>query len=186
MSMNKNHISYADTGRFSKIIIDYLSNKETLNPFYDQFFSTKNLKIQAEKKIKVFSDSNRKILVESLNAQYKNHEISKSVKKNLKLLGKKNSVTVTTGHQLSLMTGPLYFIVKIISTINLVEKLNSLYKEINFIPVFWMASEDHDFDEISLFNYKSEKIKWKTNQSGAVGKMNLNELEKSLDYFEKN
>ena len=118
MSMNKNHISYADTGRFSKIIIDYLSNKETLNPFYDQFFSTKNLKIQAEKKIKIFSDSNRKILVESLNAQYKNHEISESVKKNLELLGKKNSVTVTTGHQLSLMTGPLYFIVKIISTIN--------------------------------------------------------------------
>ena len=185
MLIKKNHISYADTGRFSKIIIDYLSNKETLNPFYDEFYSTNNLKIQAEKKIKLFSDSNRKILAESLNAQYKNIEISKSVKKNLELLGKNNSVTVTTGHQLSLMTGPLYFIVKIISTINLVEKLNSLYKEINFIPVYWMASEDHDFDEISSFNYKSKKIKWETNQSGAVGKMNLNELEKSFDYFEK-
>jgi len=185
MSMKKKHISYSDTGRFSKIIIDYLSKEQTLDPFYSKSLSTNNLKIQAQKKIKLFSDLNRKILIKNLNTQYKNVKTSKAVKKNLDLLSKKNSVTVTTGHQLSLMTGPLYFILKIISTINIVEKLNSLYKEINFIPIYWMASEDHDFEEIRSFNYKSKKIKWETNQVGAVGKIKLNELELSLNYFEK-
>tara|TARA_B100001250_G_scaffold265290_1_gene228784 strand:+ start:418 stop:2028 length:1611 start_codon:yes stop_codon:yes gene_type:complete len=185
MSINKKQISYTDTGRFSKIITDYLSKEKTLEPFYNKSLSIKNLKNQAQNKINVFSDSNRNILVESLYAQYKNLQTSVAVKKNLDLLSKKNSVTVTTGHQLNLMTGPLYFVIKIISTINIVEKLNSLNRETNFIPVYWMASEDHDFDEISSFNYKSNKIKWQTNQTGSVGKMNLNELEPVLEYFKK-
>ena len=95
-------------------IIDYLSKEQTLDPFYSKSLSTNNLKIQAKKKIKAFSGLNRKILVKNLKTQYKNVQISSAVKKNLDLLSKKNSVTVTTGHQLSLMTGPLYFIIKII------------------------------------------------------------------------
>ena len=172
MSIKKKQISYSDTDRFSKIIIDYLSKKESLKPFYNKFLSIQNLQNQAQNKVKLFSESNRKALVNTLNAQYKNFETTSAVKENLEKLSKKNSVTVTTGHQLNLMTGPLYFIIKIISTINIVEKLNSLNKEINFIPVYWMASEDHDFDEISSFNYKSDKINWQTNQTGPVGKMN--------------
>ena len=185
MSIKKKHIAYSDTGKFSEIIIDYLSKKESLEPFYNKLLSIQNLKDEAQNKVKLFSDSNRKKLVNSLNAQYKNLEITSAVKENLEKLSKKNSVTVTTGHQLNLMTGPLYFIIKIISTIKIVEKLNSLNKKINFIPVYWMASEDHDFDEISYFNYKSNKIKWKTNQKGSVGKMNLDELKPVLDFFEK-
>ena len=148
MSIKKKHISYSDTGKFSEIIIDYLSKKESLEPFYNKLLSIQNLKDEAQNKVKLFSDSNRKTLVNSLNAQYKNFETTSAVKENLEKLSKKNSVTVTTGHQLNLMTGPLYFIIKIISTIRIVEKLNSLNKEINFIPVYWMASEDH-IDEIS-------------------------------------
>ncbi|MFL2629681.1 MAG: bacillithiol biosynthesis cysteine-adding enzyme BshC [Flavobacteriaceae bacterium] len=185
MSIKKKQISYSDTDRFSKIIIDYLSKKESLKPFYNKFLSIQNLQNQAQNKVKLFSESNRKALVNTLNAQYKNFETTSAVKENLEKLSKKNSVTVTTGHQLNLMTGPLYFIIKIISTINIVEKLNSLNKEINFIPVYWMASEDHDFDEISSFNYKSDKINWQTNQTGPVGKMNLDELKPVLDFFEK-
>ncbi len=183
--MIKDHISYIKTGRFSKIIIDYLSKNENLKPFYSKFPLKNNLKLQAEKKIKNFSESNRKILLDNLKNQYKGVKISKEVKNNLKLLSESNSVTITTGHQLSLMTGPLYFIIKIISTINLCKKLNSLFPEINFIPVYWMASEDHDFQEICSFNYKLEEIKWKTNQKGSAGKMDLNELELALNYFEK-
>jgi len=86
MSMKKKHISYSNTGRFSKIIIDYLSKEQTLDPFYSKSLSTNNLKIQAKKKIKVFSGLNRKILVKNIKTQYKNVEISKAVKKNLDLL----------------------------------------------------------------------------------------------------
>ncbi|HCD87500.1 MAG TPA: bacillithiol biosynthesis cysteine-adding enzyme BshC, partial [Algoriphagus sp.] len=60
-----------------------------------------------------------------------------------------NTFTVTTGHQLNLFTGPLYFIYKIVSTIKLAEELNKAYPNQHFVPVYWMASEDHDFDEIN-------------------------------------
>jgi bacillithiol biosynthesis cysteine-adding enzyme BshC len=71
---------------------------------------------------------------------------------------------------LCLFTGPLYFIYKIISTINLAEQLKNKYPENNFVPVYWMASEDHDFEEINHINIFGKKIEWKNKQGGAVGK----------------
>ena len=86
MSIKKKHISYSDTGKFSEIIIDYLSKKESLEPFYNKLLSIQNLKDEAQNKVKLFSDSNRKTLVNSLNAQYKNLEITSAVKENLEKL----------------------------------------------------------------------------------------------------
>ena len=76
-----------------------------------------------------------------------------------------------------MFTGPLYFLYKIISTINLTEQLKSEYPDYNFVPVYWMASEDHDFEEINFFNYKGKKIQWNSKQTGAVGHFNTNGLE---------
>src|SRR3989338_9506801 len=78
--------------------------------------------------------------------------------------------------QLCLFTGPLYFIYKIISTINLAEALKKKYPEYNFVPIYWMATEDHDFEEISHFNLFGQKHKWETEQKGGVGRMNPAEL----------
>ncbi|NNK87340.1 MAG: bacillithiol biosynthesis cysteine-adding enzyme BshC, partial [Flavobacteriaceae bacterium] len=85
--------------------------------------------------------------------------------------------TITTGHQLNLFTGPLYFLYKIISTINLTRLLNKAYPEYNFVPVYWMATEDHDFDEINYFNFKGRKVQWNRDASGAVGRMDTKGLE---------
>ena len=62
------------------------------------------------------------------------------------------------------MTGPLYFIYKIISTIKLSQQLNRKFSDFDFVPVFWMASEDHDFEEISSFVFRGKKFQWNTNQ----------------------
>ena len=80
-----------------------------------------------------------------------------------------------------ILLGPLYFIYKIISTINLVNSLKSQYPSYNFIPVFWLASEDHDFDEISSINLFNKKVLWKTNQKGSVGRMKLDDFDLVLD-----
>ena len=88
---------------------------------------------------------------------------------------------MTTGHQLCLFTGPLYFIYKIISTINLSENLQSQFPDYNFVPIFWLASEDHDFKEINHLNIFGKKVTWYTDQKGAVGRMNTKELESVLD-----
>ena len=50
---------------------------------------------------------------------------------------------------MNLFTGPLYFLYKIISTINLCKELQKKYPENNFVPIYWMATEDHDFEEIN-------------------------------------
>ena len=116
-----------------------------------------------------YSKQSRIVLVKALNSQYAKMTPEKAVIKNLKLLANENTFTVTTGHQLCLMTGPIYFIYKIISTINLCKKLKLKYPKSEFIPVYWMASEDHDFEEINSFNFQDKKIQWKRNSAGAVG-----------------
>src|SRR5690606_41286324 len=72
-------------------------------------------------------------------------------------LSQSNTFTITTGHQLNLFTGPLYFFYKIISTINLCKELKIAYPKQDFVPIYWMATEDHDFEEINFFNFRSEE-----------------------------
>jgi len=88
-----------------------------------------------------------------------------------------NSFTVTTAHQPSLLTGPLYYPFKILSTINLAQKLGKLYPDDNFIPVFVLGAEDHDFEEINHFHIYGKKVTWQSDNIGATGRFSLDGLE---------
>lgn len=123
-----------------------------------------------------FSSENRKVLQTALQAQYKNVNISNAVQNNLNVLAQSNAFTVTTGHQLCLMTGPLYFIYKILHVIKLCEDLNKAFPNEHFVPVYWMASEDHDFDEIRSFLLFGQKWTWESEQKGAVGRFETSDL----------
>ena len=173
-------ISYKNTGYFSKTVIDYLSQSGDLKPFYHLFPNIKNFKKQLEQKTVSFPLKNRKTLVKTLYKQYQHIEISKKTKENIALLAKENSFTITTGHQLNLFTGPLYFLYKIISTINLCERLAKEYPKHHFVPIYWMATEDHDFEEIKYFNFKNKKIQWERESQGAVGRLTTQGLEEVL------
>jgi bacillithiol biosynthesis cysteine-adding enzyme BshC len=105
-------------------------------------------------------------------------KISAAVSANLELLKNAKTFTITTGHQLNIFTGPLFFIYKIAAVINACKKLKQIYPEYNFVPVFWMASEDHDYEEISAFKLYGKKYTWVTDQTGAVGKFNPKSIEK--------
>ena len=115
--------------------------------------------------------TNRKLLVQKLKEQYSAITIHEKVQTNIELLSDDNTFTVTTGHQLCLLGGPAYFIYKIISTIKACELYAKQYPEKNFVPVFWLASEDHDFEEVNHFYLFGKKVEWKTTQAGAVGRM---------------
>ncbi len=169
--MKKHGISLRDSNQFSDFFLDYIEGKESLKPFYTHL---PNISAFGDAiKSKNFPQSNREVLVDALNHQYDGLETTEAVSTNIASLGEGNTFTVTTGHQLNLFTGPLYFIYKIVSTINLARKLKEVYPENNFVPVYWMASEDHDFDEINYFKLDGNKYQWNSDQTGAVGEFEL-------------
>ena len=176
--VNKHKISYKDTELFSKLIIDYLSENEKLSSFVNHFPSLQNFEKQIEEQKK--SRKNRTLLVDVLRNQYSNLSLSDKVENNIDLLKSENTFTITTGHQLCLFTGPLYFIYKIISTINLTDQLKKEYPENNFVPIFWMASEDHDFEEVNHIHLFGKKYEWNSDESGMVGDFDTSEISKII------
>ncbi|HBK83698.1 MAG TPA: bacillithiol biosynthesis cysteine-adding enzyme BshC, partial [Flavobacterium sp.] len=181
-------ISYQKSGYFSKLIIDYLNEKETLKKLYNRFPKLENFEAQIEEKKINFNENNiatkkRNVLVKTLEKQYQNIAISKKTLHNINLLKKENTFTITTGHQLNLFTGPLYFIYKIISTINLCDTLKAKFPNHNFVPVYWMATEDHDFEEINYFWFKGKKNIWQKEYHGPVGRFSTEGLELVFEDF---
>jgi bacillithiol biosynthesis cysteine-adding enzyme BshC len=178
-------IAFRETGYFSKLICDYLDKKPETNAFYHRFPSLENFESQLQEKGSVYPFENRKILADALQKQYSGISISKETEENLCKLAKSQTFTVTTGHQLNLFTGPLYFLYKIVTTINLSNKLKAAYPAYDFVPVYWMATEDHDFEEISFFNLHGKKFHWNRNAEGAVGELGTDGLDHVFDVFAK-
>ena len=176
-------ISYQESGYFSKIIVDYLDEIKELKQFYNRFPILENFRVQIDEKSQNFPFETRQILTSELEKQYSNFELSEANLNNIKLLKQSNTFTITTGHQLNLFTGPLYFLYKIVSTINLCKELKSKYPDTNFVPVYWMASEDHDFEEINYFNFKNNKIKWNKESLGPVGRLSTKDLQEVFEQF---
>ena len=123
------YIPYHDIRFFSKLICDYIDEREEVRAFYHHFPKIEEFKLQIEEKKKSFSKESREILVKSLQNQYSELKTSPKVLKNIARLGDSNTFTVTTGHQLSLFTGHLYFIFKIISVINTTKRLSEAYPD---------------------------------------------------------
>ncbi|MBT8309810.1 MAG: bacillithiol biosynthesis cysteine-adding enzyme BshC [Flavobacteriaceae bacterium] len=176
-------IPFRDTNYFSSLICDYLDEESRLSPFYGRFPKIENFKAQIEEKYTSFRNDSREVLVSVLKQQYSDINASTKTQLNIDALLSENTFTITTGHQLNLFTGPLYFLYKIISTINLTKELKEAYPKYNFVPIYWMATEDHDFEEINYFNYKGKKVRWDRPLAGAVGEMDLDGLDKVSKAF---
>ena len=176
-------IPFQETGYFNKIMCDYLDKKNVLSEFYNNYPNISGFEQQIKTKWESFPITSRNVLVSSLQNQYQNTKGSSQTQANINLLLQNNTFTVTTGHQLNLFTGPLYFLYKIVSAINLAKRLKIEFPDCNFVPVYWMATEDHDFEEIQYFNFKGNKIKWNRTSSGAVGKLNTNGLKEVFKAF---
>ena len=176
--MELTNLPYQTTNRYSKLLIDYVNEDKKLNPFVNHFPSLSNFKKQITEKKNHTID--RGVLVKVLKEQNFKFPLTIESKSNINLLQLEETFTVTTGHQLCLFTGPLYFIYKIVSTINLAEQLKEKYPQNNFVPTFWMATEDHDFQEVNHINLFGKKIVWDSKKTGAVGRMSLDGFESVL------
>jgi bacillithiol synthase len=180
-------LDFKSSGVLNQLVFDYLEKSERTRPFYDHYPDEKGFKEFLD--AKPFQQLDRSALVDALTRQAgkvkNNSELSG---KNLRSLGNANVYTITTGHQLCLFTGPLYFIYKIISAVNLAKELSAKFPKSSFVPVFWMASEDHDFEEVNHIHVMGKKLTWHTSQKGAVGSFMTNGLKELLpqlkDLFE--
>ena len=166
---------------FSPIVKDYLAGNPTLSPFYQYPF---RLEAFAEAiRNRRFSPEARTLLTDVLTKQYaslgKTHA---AVKENITALQQPDTFTVTTGHQICLMTGPLYFIFKIASAVKLARQLQEAYPQHRFVPVYWAATEDHDFEEIRSVFLDGKNYTWEPPRpvSGATGRISTEGL---ADFF---
>src|SRR5690348_11768042 len=56
------------------------------------------------------------------------------------------AAAVVTGQQVGLFGGPLFCLLKAVTAASYAEKIGA-------VPVFWLATEDHDFEEINYVNF---------------------------------
>jgi len=150
--------------------------QERYASYIHRSFSLENLGRQMEEKKLPKADRER--LVAALELQYEEVEKVDAVQRNIASLALENTFTVVTGHQLSMFTGPLYFVLKILHTIRLSEALNVQYPDQHCVPVYWMATEDHDFAEIQSLNLFNRQVTWESEQKGAVGRFSTEGLDR--------
>ncbi len=183
MNFTATGIPYGQTHSFSKIVLDYLNESEALQSFYHLFPRRESL--AAAIKAKSQHHQNRQLLSDALTAQYQNLDKTPALTNNIGLLKQPNTFTITTAHQPNIFTGPLYFVYKILHAVKLAEYCHSLYPEYNFVPVYYMGSEDADLDELGHIYLNGEKLEWNTKQTGAVGRMTVdNELLQLINRIE--
>jgi len=171
MNCTSARLPYRQTNCFTKIVLDYLDHAEGLKLFYDHTPSLKGIQ-DAIKERQKFSTS-RETLVEQLKKQYAGVKLNDAVQKNIGSLLSKDTFTITTAHQPNIFTGPLYFIYKILHIIKVAEHCKTSLPQYNFVPVFYIGSEDADLAELGHFYLNGEKIVWNTKQTGAVGRMKI-------------
>jgi bacillithiol biosynthesis cysteine-adding enzyme BshC len=178
-------INYKDTGYFSQTVIDYLEDAPVLRPFYGYRPDLEGFSEFLKAK-KVIAD--RQLLADILAEQYDRTGLLTDPKSqpaidNIELLRQDNSYTITTGHQLNIFAGPLYFIYKIVTAIKLAGQLKAEFPDKNFVPVYWMASEDHDFAEINYTNIGGKKVHWWFEALGATGRIDPESIRQALNQY---
>ncbi|MEO8795667.1 MAG: bacillithiol biosynthesis cysteine-adding enzyme BshC [Daejeonella sp.] len=193
--MKASYIEYSETNSFSPAVISYLEGNEKLKPFiseqptlegFSNLLQNKQVLANRSKLVSVLKSQYSSILNRipqvqnsgnfSENESPNSSSYFEKVEENISLLEDENTFTVTTGHQLNIFTGPLYFIFKIVTAIKLASDLKNKFPDKNFVPVYWMATEDHDFAEINHTFIAGKKISWNKDAAGATGRLNTNDI----------
>lgn len=165
------YLPYSSTGYFSTIVSDYISGQDDLKPFFDFAPAVDGVKAAVAKR-KVFK-TNRELLVTVLKEQYKEQPVLAKQQEYIDQLSNDNTFTVCTAHQPNIFTGYLYFIYKVVHAIKLAESLSVQIPGNNFVPVYYMGSEDADLEELGHIYLDGKRYEWATNQKGAVGRMKV-------------
>ncbi|MEX0906309.1 MAG: bacillithiol biosynthesis cysteine-adding enzyme BshC [Balneolaceae bacterium] len=162
---------------FPELFKDYISQ----NPKLSEFFSGSPFSdSEIEKKIETFRfTGNRKKTVELLKDFNQQFNPPAETIQSLNKLSDEKSFAVVTGQQLILYGGPVFTIYKVLTAIELSNKWQKKYNK-PFVPVFWLADEDHDFEEVSKIGFPGTD-EFNEINIGALGEGNETAGELSLN-----
>ena len=140
---------------FNNLFLDYISTSEEdsnkLKPFFNSLFrDNEDIFKVIDEKIHNYNTSryfDKNVLIDILKRQNVTFGGDEFTASNIEQLTNENTFAVVTGQQVGLYTGPLYTILKTISTVKLAKELKEKFPQFNFVPIFWLESEDHDLDE---------------------------------------
>ncbi len=144
--MGANTIPFTDVPQTSALYRDYLYHFEKVSSFYPHnpvepaSFSAAAKQIAADK-------TRWRAVADALTTQNRAWGAGSDVQENIARLGEGKALAVVTGQQVGLFGGPCYSVYKALTAIRLAETLTS--GGTPAVPVFWLASEDHDFAEVN-------------------------------------
>jgi bacillithiol biosynthesis cysteine-adding enzyme BshC len=174
-------INGLETSFYHDVAKDVLRNEGSITQFLNQLPFEK-----WEKNTKAFYSTHRRHHIKNaIVKQYEGLTIPPAVQENIDALLNEYTYTITTGQQIHIFLGPAFVMNKIWCCLDHCSKKNSEYPNHRFVPVFWMASEDHDFEEISSLKLYNKEFKWNSGQKGPVGRMNPNSLLEIVDQLEE-
>jgi len=142
-------INFSDIPWHHNLFLDYVYEFPRVKKFYSTDFRNKDAYTDHFRAVTKEQNPLLFKLPELLLNQYGATEPSVKTQKNISLLKEPKTMAVFTGQQLGILGGPLYTIYKTITTIKLAQYLNERFDEFNFIPVFWLEGDDHDFIEVN-------------------------------------
>lgn len=183
MPFSSNHIALKDTGRFSKLVLDYIQGQSPLKDMLPAYPEIEDIGKQLARKSQ--QNINRHLLHQVISEQCQSIELHPLQVNFLNSLTALNTFTICTAHQPNLFSGHLYLIYKIIHAIELADLCRLKFPAYQFVPVYYIGSEDHDLEEIGSWNWNHQAFRWHTNQSGACGSMHLQDIEPFIQYLEK-
>ncbi len=180
MAITFTPVPYAATGRFNRLLSDYAADLPALRAFHSGFPNKDNFTSRIENRQKTFSPAQRTLLCSVLEEQMSGGSLHQAQRENLNKLKQDNCFSVSCGHQLSIAGGPQYMAFKILSTLKLAEELKGIFPEMEFVPIFWLAGEDHDLEEILSFRFFSQPYRMELEGTGAVGRLSCKGIAEQL------
>jgi bacillithiol synthase len=131
----------------TRLFLDYLNDPVALRKFYPSAVRFHHELAQRVPEVLAAYKVDRNRVCDALATMNQRWGAGEATLANIKLLRESDCIAVVSGQQAGLFTGPLYTIYKALSAVKLAGCLQQ--RETKAVPVFWIASEDHDFAEVA-------------------------------------
>jgi len=177
-------IEYSELPGFRNLFLDYINDFESVEKFFKKNFRNNDDYLKTFAELDDFSAPLRAKIVEIIKNQYDAYRISKQTESNIASLLNEKTFTIVVSGQTKIFGGSMDTIYKATTVIKLTNLLNEKYNDYNFIPIFWMDADNHNFEDssvIKIFTQNNSVLPIKYDdglddeiERGAIGNISFN------------